>query len=114
MTPRGGLEQEVLSSCFDLLDGFIHQAGQNTGQLGIAGRLAGGLEILAHLADDVAITGFLEIRHDNSLRIGLSLRACLAELLGGPKAEELVAAGRRLLPQLTSPEPRARNLIIPL
>src|SRR5690606_9888481 len=55
-------------------------------------RHAGCVEILAQLADHVPVARFLEIGLDDLACVGFGGVAALAQLLGRPKAEQLVAA----------------------
>ena len=59
-----------------------------------------GVEILAQLAEDILVAGFLEVGGDDFLGIGIDLGAGEAELLCGPLSQELVAPGGRLELQL--------------
>ena len=84
----------------DLLDRLAHQLDHHAADLLIGCGDALGVEILAHLAEDVVVAGFLEVGHHDFLGIGVRVGALEAELLGGPKPEQLVAPGRRLELQL--------------
>ena len=50
----------------------------------------------ARNGEHVMIAGFLEVRHDDFLGVSVRRVAREAELLGGPQAEQLVAARVRL------------------
>ena len=59
-----------------------------------------GIEIMANLAEHVVVPGFLEVRDDDLLGIGLGLGRRKSELARRPQSEQLVATSIRLEPQL--------------
>jgi hypothetical protein len=86
-------------SGLDRGDRLFHQLGHGAADL-VVGRLhALGVEILAQLAEHVVVAAFLEIGHHDRLGVGLRFGAGEPELVGGPQAEQLVAAGIGLEPQ---------------
>jgi hypothetical protein len=95
------------------LDLFDRPSGQFVElgiEFGIAHRLAGAVEILAHLAQDIRVARLFEIGQHDALGIGIRLVPALAEPLGNPEPEQLVAARRRLKAQVRAagvqPSPR--------
>src|SRR5262245_1094636 len=76
-----GRFQQLIHGAPDLVIGLRHTLGG---------------KILADLAKDVVVPGFLEVGDDQVVGIGLGLGARQPELLGGPQAEQLVAPRRRL------------------
>src|SRR5262245_8207108 len=89
-----------LAAGFDLRDRLSQQFLHGAPDLVIGLRHALGVEILAHLAEDVVVAGPLKSGHHHRLAIGLRLRARKPELLGGPQAKKLVAARGRFESQL--------------
>src|SRR5215218_7967736 len=61
-------------------------------EFGFAYRLAGALEIVADLAQDISIAGFLEIGENDALGVGLGFVPGLSKTLGDPETQQLVAA----------------------
>src|SRR5918995_3820521 len=80
-----GVLGEPSPARLDLLDRTPGQLGQLGLKFGIAHRLAGAVEVLADLAQDVRIARFLEIGQDHALGIGFGLTPGLAQPLGNPE-----------------------------
>ncbi|CDX49753.1 hypothetical protein MPL3365_100204 [Mesorhizobium plurifarium] len=80
----------------DLLDRLRHQLVHGAADLMVGLVDAGGIEILADLAENIVVARFLDIGDHNFLGIGLGIGAGFAEFLGGPQAKRLVAARRGL------------------
>ena len=59
----------------------------------VAGVDAGRRQVAEHLADYVLVTGFLVVRADNVLRLGVALGLGQAHRVRSPLAEQAVAAG---------------------
>src|SRR5207245_6152498 len=57
---------------------------------------AGRVKIVAYLAEDVVISGLLDVGDHHFLGVSLGIGAGFAKLFGGPKPERPVAARRRL------------------
>ena len=82
-----------LSSRLHLHDGRRHQLVHLDAKLRLGDGDALGVEIAQHLAQHVAVAGFLEIGGDHFLGIGSGGVAGDSELLGCPQSEQPVAAG---------------------
>ncbi|SJM33191.1 hypothetical protein BQ8482_340087 [Mesorhizobium delmotii] len=87
------------SGVLDLLDCLRHQIVHGAANLMVRLDDPGFVEILADLAENVVIAGFLDVGEDYLASIGFGVGPGLAELFGGPQAERLVAAGRGLEPE---------------
>src|SRR5262249_23601488 len=84
------------ASRLDLVDGHRHQLVHGAADLVIGLGDAFGVEILAQLSEHVVVPGLLDVGDRALLGVGFRGRPGYAELLGGPQAEQLVAAGVRL------------------
>lgn len=82
------------SGVLDLLDCLRHQIVHGAANLMIRLGDSSFVEILADLAENVVVAGFLDIGEDDLAGIGFGVGPGLAELFGGPQAERLVAARR--------------------
>ena len=81
-----------LFSLLDLLHRFGHEVGHGPADLVIGLVDAGSVEILADLAENVLVAGFLEIGLDDLLGVGVRVRPGFPHEPGRPQAEQLVAA----------------------
>ncbi|CAH2403721.1 hypothetical protein MES4922_310071 [Mesorhizobium ventifaucium] len=87
------------SGVLDLLDCLRHQIVHGAANLVVRLDDPGFVEILADLAENVVVAGFLDIGENDLAGIGFGVGPGLAELFGGPQAERLVAAGRGFEPE---------------
>ena len=76
----------------DLGDRGLHQFVHRATDLMVGLLHAGGVEIAANLGENVALPGLFEVGGDDRLRIGLGVRAGLAEKARRSQPDELVSS----------------------